>query len=131
VFDESVDDNNYSTATMDIYIRGANFISNLGDLSKLYLTLIMLKNATNLTSLELGKPINSTESYTNGALKTIEWGKNDLISYLNLEGLVNLTAAPPAENLPRLESLYARNSGITGFELKNMYYLKEAYLPVT
>lgn len=131
VFDELIDDNNYSTDTMDIYIRGANFISNLGDLSKLYLAQIMLNNAINLTSLELGKSLNSTESYTNGALTHIGWGKNDLISYLNLEGLVNLTTAPPAENLPRLESLYARNSGITGFELKNMYYLKEAYLPTT
>lgn len=130
LYDDNVEENNYSKDGMDIYIRGASFISNLGDLSELYLQNIKLGNATNLTSLSIGRPLDTPE-YANGDLSEIEWGDNDLITYLNIEGLTNLTKAPSAENLPRLVSLYARDSGVTGFELKNMHYLKEAYLTTT
>jgi hypothetical protein len=130
VYDENIASNNYTGDAIDLNIRGASFISDVGDLSQLYLAEVQLAGATNLTSLKLGRPL-GTEIYTNNDLSIIGWGNNDLIRVLNLEGLTNLTNVLPAEKLPRLESLYARNSGMTAFELKDMYYLKEAYLPVT
>lgn len=109
-----------------IYVQGANRISSLGDLSRLYLSYCSIGSATKLQTLILG---NETIGYSNTALTTIGIGSNTLLEEINLHNVSALQGSIDLSGCWHLRTFDARGTSIGGVVFANGGEITNAYLP--
>ena len=117
----------------ETYIYGASSITEMGDLSKWYLSLFEGANAIKLSKLILGNP---SSSYSNSNLKTLtlcttESAPNYMMRYIDIRNCIGLEGSLDLSKLYALETLYAEGTKLTSIEFSNGGNLKVVHLPNT
>lgn len=117
----------------ETYIYGASSITEMGDLSKWYLSLFEGANAIKLSRLTLGNP---SSSYSNSNLKTLtlcttESAPNYMMRYVDIRNCTGLEGSLDLSKLYALETLYAEGTNLTAIEFSNGGNLKVVHLPST
>lgn len=117
---------------LETHIYSPDRIIDIGDLSDLRVGYCDVSEANKLQRLILGS---NADGYTNGNLKTLEVGANELLREVNVANCVNLgtdiTKILNFTGCPCLEKLDASGTAITAAEFSNGGRLKEAHLPAT
>ena len=117
----------------ETYIYGASSITEIGDLSKWYLSLFEGANAIKLSRLILGNP---SSSYSNSNLKTLtlcttESAPNYMMRYIDIRNCTGLEGSLDLSKLFALETIYAEGTNLKAIEFSNGGNLKLAHLPST
>ena len=122
----------YPTSTLEfIYIFGASRIQSVGDLSPMYLQTATLGYGSKMKEVILG---NSTPGYKNNALKDLDkviTSNNKLLETLNIENVSSFTGSLPISDIPSINTIYAKGSGITSVTFADSGLIETAYLPET
>ena len=114
-----------------IYIKGASYMQDLGDLSLMYLQTATLNAGTRLKQIILG---NAAEGYENKALSdasNILGSGNKLLELLDLRNISSLTGILPISGIPSLKKLYAQGTSLKNITFANNGLIEEAYLPAS
>jgi hypothetical protein len=113
----------------DTYIFGANQISYLDDLSRLYCSTLNISAATKLVELNVGC---ADDGYENPNLKGLSFTNNRLLRKVNVCNCNGFTSKVLDFSLcPDIQEILATGSNITGVDLPDSGYLKIAKLPAT
>lgn len=117
----------------ETYIYGASSITEIGDLSKWYLSLFEGANAIKLSKLILGNP---SSSYSNSNLKTLtlcttESAPNYMMRYIDIRNCTGLEGSLDLSKLYALETIYAEGTNLKAIEFSNGGNLKVVHLPST
>ena len=117
---------------LETHIYSPDRIVDLGDLSSLKIGYCEISAANKLQRILLGS---STEGYTNGNLKDLLVGANELLREVDVSNCYNLGTADTTSldfsGCPCLEILRANGTVIASAEFSNGGRLKEIYLPET
>lgn len=125
-----------SAADLDTYIYGADQISELTDLSRLYCGTINVSAATRLTRLIVGKKWYTDDygvehRYTNNTLTELTLTNNRLLKELNICNCTALTDSIDLSLCPDIQKVYAEGSSISSVILPSAGFLQEISLPST
>lgn len=110
--------------TDTIYIGGAPFLTDIGDISRFVPYELQLQNATGLRRLIIGS---SEEGYTNTQLTDIRPSECKLLEEINIMGCTALSDVDLSNN-GLLKKVYAGNSSATMIKLPNGGVLEELHL---
>lgn len=125
---EGIDDLN----DLETHIYSPDRIIDIGDLSALHVGYCDISSANKLQRLILGS---NDSNYSNGNLKTLEVGANELLREVNVANCINLgtdvTKILNFTGCPCLETLDASGTVITAAEFSNGGRLKTVHLPAT
>ena len=109
----------------EIYLRSAEWIQELGDLSGLYLGQFEAANMKRVRTLLIGSEV---EGYQNTSFRTISFTNCRNLQTLCLGGMVNAAMAFDFSSNIYLEYIYTKGSGITGITFAPNGRLKTAHL---
>ena len=109
----------------EIYLRSAEWIQELGDLSGLYLGQFEAANMKRVRTLLIGSEV---EGYRNTSFRTISFTNCRNLQTLCLGGMVNAAMAFDFTSNIYLEYIYTKGSGITGITFAPNGRLKTAHL---
>lgn len=112
----------------EIYIYSASQLMDVGDLSGLLVGYADFSKAVRLQSLKLG---DASASYTNGNLKELYLGNNELLRTIDVRNCPALTQAVVITGCSNIEHVYFDGTSITGLELPDGGILKTLHLPST
>lgn len=116
---------NASMNDTEIYIRAAEFIADLGDLSCLYPGLTDLSPCKRLRRAVIGS---SVSGYCNTNMKEVSVTNAASLELINVEGCPELIQELDLSNNVALKECYTRGSGITGVTFANWGRLEIAML---
>lgn len=111
----------------ECYIHQADRISDLGDLSVLYPTTLMVTQCKMLESLVVG---NEKKGYI-GKLATLTLGNHPLLKMINVVNCPTLSSSLNLVGCTALEYIYAQGSKITATNLPAGSVIKAMHLPET
>ena len=106
-------------------VFGAKDISSLGDLSRVYPSIVDVSSALKLTELIIGAPA----PYRNKMLHEVRLGTNYLLKTINIENCVGLSGALDVTACANIENIYAIGSSIRSVALPEAGYLKNFQVP--
>ena len=106
-------------------VFGAKDISSLGDLSRVYPSIVDVSSALKLTELIIGAPA----PYRNKMLHSVQLGTNYLLKTLNIENCTGLSNALDVSACANIENIHAIGSSITSVKLPAAGYLKKFEVP--
>lgn len=109
----------------EIYLRSAEWIQELGDMSGMYLGQFEAANLKRVRTLLIGSEV---EGYRNTSFKTISFTNCRNLKRLCLGGMVAAVQAFDFTPNIYLEEIYTKGSGITGITFAPNGRLKTAYL---
>ena len=112
----------------EIYIYSASQLMDVGDLSGLLVGYADFSKAVRLQSLKLG---DASASYSNGNLKELYLGNNELLRTIDVRNCPALTQAVVITGCSNIEHVYFDGTSITGLELPDGGILKTLHLPST
>lgn len=125
---EGIDD----LTDLETHIYSPDRIVDIGDLSSLHVGYCDVSEANKLQRLIIG---NNSPDYSNGNLKTLEVGANELLREVNVANCYNLgtekTKILNFTECPCLEKLDASGTVISSAEFSNGGRLREVHLPET
>ena len=130
-------DDGYALSQQLLYIRGPEYVTDLGDLSLKYLNELDCSPAVKLRRLQLG---NSHSNYFNNNLASkdlqldSELGSANaktLLEYLDLSNLAKLTASMDISGCAKLETLKLMGTMIPYMTLPSGNMLKKVYFPAS
>ena len=99
-----------SLTDTEVYIFSASRLKELGSLAKLKTKFVTLTKAEKLLTLSAGS---GEAGYKNLNMTELGLGSNNLLEYLDIQGLPNLKGAMNLSELSSLEEFYSSGSGIT------------------
>ncbi|WP_407403402.1 hypothetical protein [Sodaliphilus sp.] len=111
----------------ETYIYQADRIADLGDLSVLYPTTLVVGGCRLLESLTVG---NATPGYT-GKLATLTLGNHSLLKYINVVNCPTLQSSLDVSGCRSLERIEAQGSRITAVNLPTASVIRRMHLPET
>lgn len=111
----------------EAYIHQADRVSDLGDLSPLYLTTFVGTQGRMLRRLVLG---NKTEGYV-GKLATLTLGSHPLMTYINVCNIPTLSSSLNLLGCSAMDEVEAQGSRITGVQLPAGSVVSKMHLPET
>ena len=109
----------------EFYLRSAEWIQSMGDLSALYLGQFEAANLKRVRTLLIGSEV---EGYNNTNFYSISVGNCKLLKTLCLGGLVNAAQAFDFSGNIYLDYIYTKGSGVTGISFAKNGKLTEAHL---
>ena len=112
----------------EIYIYSASQLADVGDLSGLKVGYAEFSMATKLQNLKIG---DAAASYSNGNLKELYLGNNELLRSLDVRNCPNLTQTVDISGCRNIERVWFDGTAITGLTLPNGGILKVLHLPGT
>lgn len=112
----------------EIYIYSASQLASVGDLSGLMVGFADFSLATRLQSLKIG---DSSDSYSNGNLTTLNMGNNTLLQSIDVRNCPNLTQAIDLSGCSIIEEAYFGGTAVTSVSFPNGGVLKTLQLPGT
>lgn len=112
----------------ETYIYSADRIADVGDLSPMQVGYADFTAAVKLQKLKLG---DGADSFQNTKLTELYVGNNDLLSELDVQNCVGLTMTVDLSACDALETVKAKGSSVTGFNLSDGGRLKTLELPAT
>lgn len=117
----------------ETYIFGASSITEIGDLSKWYLSLFESGNLVKLSRLVLGSqdPTYSNENLTVLTLSTPQSPNNYMLRYLDISNCTGLTSSLDLSKLFALETFYGKGTNLQAVSFSNGGQLKIVHLPNT
>ena len=110
----------------EIYIYSASQLSDVGDLSGLMVGYADFSKAVRLQNLKIG---DSDPQYSNGNLKELYLGNNELLREIDIRNCPSLTQSVDISGCSNIERVYFDGTGITGLSLPNGGILKTLHLP--
>lgn len=112
----------------EIYIRSADCLADVGDLSPMNLGSADFSAATKLNRLIIGS---SAVGYENTHLNSLTVGNNELLTLINVCNCKALTSTLNLANCSSIETVLATGSAITGVDLPIGGHLQRLELPET
>lgn len=113
----------------EVYIRSADRIADVGDLSHLQVGLAEFSAATKLQRIILGS---AAEGYVNNNLYQLTIGNNELLTLIDVQNCANEKFTTfDASGCHGLETILAKGTKLTGVSLPNGGHLKTLELPAT
>lgn len=111
----------------ECYVHQADRISDLGDLSPLYLTTCVATQGRMLTRLVIG---NKTRGYI-GKLANLTLGTHPLMTYINVCNIPTLSSSLNLLGCSAMDEVEAQGSHITGVQLPSGSVVSKMHLPET
>lgn len=112
----------------EIYIYSASQLASVGDLSGLMVGYADFSKATKLQSLKIG---DGSANYSNGNLKELYLGNNELLRSIDVRNCPALAQAVNISGCSNVEHVYFDGTSITGLALPNGGILKTLHVPST
>ena len=112
----------------EIYIYSASQLADIGDLSGLMVGYADFSKAVRLQSLKIG---DADPQYSNGNLKELYLGNNELLRTLDVRNCQGLTQPVDLSGCVNIEHIFLDGTSITGLDLPNGGILKTLHLPET
>ena len=109
-----------------IYVYGASFIQEVGDLSRCYVGDNNFSSATRLQKLVIGS---TDEGYENTFMKEVLVENNPLLEYLDLRNISGINTVIDLSGCSNLKELYAEGTNASGVIFANGGLLETAHLP--
>ena len=113
---------------METWIYSADLITDLGDLSVFYPNELNFSRATRLKRLKIG---DSSPSYSNNNLRTIDVQNCVLLEEIDCRNCGNLAIAINLENSPRIKEAYFDGTSVTSVNLADGGIIETLHLPDT
>ena len=110
------------------YIRGPEYISDIGDLAPKYLNEFDIATADRLRRLKLG---DDRDGYINTNLTDLNIGKKGLLQYVDLTNLSQLTRDPRIDECDKLATLKLLGTNMSVVGMPKGSILTTVYLPAT
>ena len=109
-----------------VYVYGASFIQEVGDLSRCYIGDNNFSSATRLQKLVIGSTDNG---YKNTFMKEVLVENNPLLEYLDLRNISGIDTVINVSGCSNLKELYAEGTNASGVIFANGGLLETAHLP--
>ena len=109
-----------------IYVYGASFIQEVGDLSRCYVGDNNFSSATRLQKLVIGS---TDDGYENTFMKEVLVENNPLLEYLDLRNISGINTVIDVSGCSNLKELYAEGTNASGVIFANGGLLETAHLP--
>ena len=109
-----------------VYIYAANYIQEVGDMSRCYIGDNNFAAATRLQKLVIG---NSDSNYNNPFMKEVLVGNNPLLEHLDLRNVSGIDSIINVSGCGNLKELYAEGTNASGVIFANGGLLETAHLP--
>ena len=112
----------------EVYCYSASQLADVGDLSGLMVGYADFSKAVRLQRLKLG---DASDDYSNGNLKELYLGNNELLRTIDVRNCPALTQAVVISGCSNIEHVFFDGTSITGLELPDGGILKTLHLPST
>ena len=109
-----------------IYVYGASFIQEVGDLSRCYVGDNNFSSATRLQKLVIGS---TDDGYENTFMKEVLVENNPLLEHLDLRNISGINTVIDVSGCSNLKELYAEGTNASGVIFANGGLLETAHLP--
>ena len=109
-----------------IYVYGASFIQEVGDLSRCYVGDNNFSSATRLQKLVIGS---TDDGYENTFMKEVLVENNPLLEHLDLRNISGINTVIDISGCSNLKELYAEGTNASGVIFANGGLLETAHLP--
>lgn len=109
-----------------IYVYGASFIQEVGDLSRCYVGDNNFSSAIRLQKLVIGS---TDDGYKNTFMKEVLVENNPLLEYLDLRNISGINTVINVSGCSNLKELYAEGTNASGVIFANGGLLETAHLP--
>lgn len=110
----------------DTYVFGYSHITDLGDMSPMYPSEMVISQLGRLKRLVV-----SSEAHRNTFLDLLDLQNKPYLEHLDIRYAANLSAVSNLENCPRLRTLLADHSGLRGVKFADGGLLETVSLPAT